>query len=209
MAEHGFVRAARRDRFSVAEAADALGLSCARVRHYAETYRDFLGMKRDADGQWEFSAAHLRFLEVLAAGGTAAEAIDAWRGKERPSVVTDAASEQVQCAPDRDTADETAADEAPIPQPQLRPPTVIDRSAADALFERVDDLALHVEDLAEETKQIQMLLSRVIALLDEGGRRRSGEVHMWEPKELTPAPGIVHALIPPQPQHPHYPSAAD
>lgn len=212
MAERDVVSAAGPTRFSLTEAADKLGLPCAQLRRYAETYREFLGMQRSADGQWEFSAAHLRFIQVLAAGGTAAEAADALRGYRRPISVNgspDVPSPPLHAATAKHGAHGDAVDEKAVSRAQPEEADAASPPAADHLLQRVDDLALHVEDLAEETKQIQILLSRVIALLDDGGRRRPGEVYTWEPVELTPAPGIVHALIPPQPPHPHYPSAGD
>lgn len=59
-----------------------------------------------------------------------------------------------------------------------------DDTGSPALSDRIDDLALHLEDLSEETKQVQLLLSRIISLLDSGTRSTSSSARPWEPPEL-------------------------
>lgn len=167
MTEHGISATEKRSStekrswLSIDEAARKTSLTDAQVRYYADAYRDFLGLKRDADGRWELSGAHVRFMAVLAQGGTPAQATAALRGAvwlhdDEPSLEP-----------------AHAHDPAHVHRPDL---------AA-----RVDDMALYVADLAEETKQIQMLLSRIISLLDGSARPLPESVRPWEPPDLSPS----------------------
>src|SRR5690625_4512433 len=51
--------------FSIAEASHRTGVAAARVRYYVETYRDFLGLRRDPDGQWKLTADQMDFVAEL------------------------------------------------------------------------------------------------------------------------------------------------
>lgn len=148
--------------FSIAEAERKTGVAAARIRYYIETYRDFLGLHRDAEGQWALTAEQITFIAVLADGGTVQEAMDtgtraSHRKRTRPR----------ETAPNVHRASDDSA-HLPI------------------LSHRVDNLAVHLEDLSEETKQVQILLSRIISMLDGSARRVPASVRPWEPPDLTP-----------------------
>lgn len=192
--------------FSVADAAQRLGVSAAKVRRLAETYRDFLGLRRPAHGEWTFSPGQLRFIGVLAAGGTPVQAGSALRSAAWPatpptSLQAGAPLGAHPAPPDGPRATAAVADG---PGPDSQAGSNPDLAHRD-LLDRIEDLTLCVEDLAEETKQVQILLSRIIALLEDGGRAERASVRPWEPAELIPAPGVVHALMPP----PHAPACSD
>lgn len=143
---------------SLTEAAQRTGLSGAQLRYYADTYRDFLGIESGSDARWQLSAAHLRFMTVLAKGGTPAQAAAALRG------------------------------EGPADEPNFAAVELDEPGPKADLAARVDDMALYIADLAEETKQIQVLLSRIISLLDGSARSQSAAARPWEPPELRSGP---------------------
>jgi len=195
-------RAAQRPvSFSVADAAQRLGLTAAQVRRFAEAYRDFLGLRRAGDGDWTFTAEQLRFLGVLAAGGTAAQAGAALRAGRL------AAGPQTEAVPRPAPIQDAPADSQPAGAALPAEPQAAAAPAPRELWDRIDDVALCLEDLAEETKQVQILLSRIIALLEAGQHAAPAPVRPWVPAELTPAPGAVHAFIPGSPPDPASPPA--
>lgn len=179
-----------REPFSISDAARRLGLTPAQVRRWAENYRDFLGLRRGDDGQWMFSAAQLRLLGALAARGSLLQTTETPSGARPPEGASSSfrphVGDPVPTARPGADADPTAGGFANSP-------------AEGELLARLDDVALYLQDLAEETKQVQILLSRVIALLEADGRTAPAHARPWEPEELVPAPDAVHAFIPTSP----------
>lgn len=188
MTEHGFAADDRRPSFSIDQAARETGLTDAQVRYYADTYRDFLGLKRDAHGRWELSAAHLRFMAVLAHGGTPARATAALRGAVwlHGDAMAPARSAAGVVPPSSSAGHSRHPERAPGDGPTLEPARDQNHAHEPDLAARLDDMALYVADLAEETKQIQMLLSRIISLLDGSARPLPETVRPWEPPALGP-----------------------
>lgn len=180
---------------NIAEASARIGLAAARVRFYVETYCDFLGVERDPDGDWGLTADQMHFIAILAAGGTIAEAMGVL-----PSMAGSAAHGRPEVGPGTGEGSPTISEMLSMDQPGLKRSRVaagqvsecavhrptVDRSSVDGttLTDRVDELAIHLEDLSEETKQVQILLSRIISLLDGSARPLPASVRPWEPPEL-------------------------
>ncbi|MBO8142032.1 MAG: hypothetical protein H0Z37_07630 [Firmicutes bacterium] len=122
------------------------GLSIPQVRYYAALYGDFLGASRSAAGDWRFTRGHLPFFRALAEGRGPAAALQAVLGDREP-------------APAEETVDGTGPAGPPGGE-----------RGDSALEERMDELFLQMQDLYEETKQVQILLTRVIELLQTGQR---------------------------------------
>ncbi len=180
------------------EVARQTGLRAAKVRYYAEEYGRFLGLERGAGGLWAVAEIHLIFFKALADGKSVTQAIRAAESGGRGALRARFRG------PGRASADRSDTRTAPGPPaatgsggtrcaPEPLPPRVSRRYPADAekstapaaLTARLEDLALHIEDLSEETKQVQVLLSRVIALLDDARGPGSPAVQPWDPPDLT------------------------
>lgn len=180
------------------EVARQTGLRAAKVRYYAEEYGRFLGLERGAGGLWAVAEIHLIFFKALADGKSVTQAIRAaesgGRGALAPASAGPAGPRPTvrTPAPLRVRRPQQAA-AGPGARPEPLPPRVSRRYPADAekstapaaLTARLEDLALHIEDLSEETKQVQVLLSRVIALLDDARGPGSPAVQPWDPPDLT------------------------
>lgn len=106
------------------------------IRYWAEMYGALIGAERLSHGEWKFGDKAVQFFTMMATERATAAA-----RKSDPS--------------------------EPDPSDMLGPDTHADAVTAklDALTARTENLGLHIEDLAEETKQLQVLLTRIIALL--------------------------------------------
>lgn len=178
-----------RTEYTVPDVAVMTGLPIPKVRYYAHLYGDFLGATCSPFGDWTFRAEHLPFFRALAQGlppATALKAVvdPAFTLPGPPVGHTDgyaAGNVQRDCGgdvqrhpatgsqrhPPADAYHTSGADDpssghlAEKPAPARPPLTAPVRD----LDERLDELTLQVQDLCEETKQVQILLSQVIGLL--------------------------------------------
>lgn len=170
--------------FSVAEASQRTGVAAAKVRYYVETYCDFLGLSRAHDGQWKLTAEQMNFVAVLAGSGAidrAIECIDPFH-----------TADSYRSEWNEPTGSDAAFSDAPRNGVTRSGPTGDEQLLT--LTDRIDDLSEHLQDLSEETKQVQILLSRIISLLDGSSRPLPASVRPWEPPDLTlrtDAPGAT------------------
>lgn len=106
------------------------------IRYWAEMYGALIGAERLSHGEWIFGDKAVQFFTMVATEQATAAARN-WDPSE------------------------------PAPSDMVGPDIRADAVTAklDALTARTEDLSLHIGDLAEETKQLQVLLTRIIALL--------------------------------------------
>lgn len=165
--------------YGVEEVAGRTGLSVAQVRYFASLYGESLGAFHAARDEWIFRGEHLAFFRALAQGWPPVAALRAVNGPpadtppgdpfpEPPPVPvpegvpgdarqTDTAGHRPSTAvPESAAAVHQTATDDPAPSPP--PPGV---------GERLEELTWQIQDLLEETKQVQILLSRIIALLQK------------------------------------------
>src|SRR5690606_13331773 len=164
------------------------GLRPAQVRFYAETYGEMAGLLRARDGGWLAAEAHLPLFQALAAGRSLAEGLLAVTA---PTALAAAAADPSVPAVAKPPADDPESPGPPGPADALGSADALgpaDTAGSSAgLAARIEDLALHLEDLSEETKQVQLLLARIISILDITRRPLLPGVTPWEPPDLSPA----------------------
>lgn len=137
-------------------------LSVASIRYWAELHGDLIGAHRTVEGVWHFSDGAAGFFRQLTHHlGTASDT---------------ARKSGVQRA-----ADEAAA--SVEPETKVR---ILAKSRISQLADQITALELHVIDLAEETKQMQVLLSRIIELLTppDSAVERTRLVRAWHPRRV-------------------------
>lgn len=183
------------------------GLRPAQVRFYAETYGEMAGLLRARDGGWLAAEAHLPLFQALAAGKTLAEGLLAMTA---PTPLAAAAADPSVPAVAKPPADEPESPGPPGPADALGSADALGPAdtagSAAGLAARIEDLALHLEDLSEETKQVQLLLARIISILDKTRRPLPPGVTPWEPPDLSPA-GRGASRPQPAPRGPSPPDA--
>lgn len=134
------------------------------IRYWAEMYGGLIGAERLSHGGWRFNDEAVRFFATVATEQTRAAA---------------------QAGAATDDRGDTQCDAQVDAQAGARVDTEADaiRAQLATLTTRTEHLSLHIEDLAEETKQLQLLLTRIIALLaptsSVGTREKT--VRPWHP----------------------------
>lgn len=184
--------------YTAADVAVRTGLPIPKVRFYAALYGDFLGAAGGPLDEWRFGPDHLPFFHALAQGLPPAAALRA-AGTAAAAPPPDNPLPNVppglharEASPPTPSAEGLPPAGAPAVRPagtdltsgRTASPGAGAAAAAETadgrasqptsgsladLTERVDELSWQVQDLLEETKQVQILLSKAIRLLEDMG----------------------------------------
>lgn len=155
------------------------------IRYWTELYGTVIGAERLPDGEWTFTAEALQFFTTLATDRMTAASRD-----ELETVVPvrnhaeTALPPAIESTPSPDIV--SAPDARAYVEKNPHSETAAVTAQLNTLTARTEHLSLHIEDLAEETKQLQVLLTRIIDLLtprsSHGAREKT--VRAWHPPRL-------------------------